>query len=109
MWFLFGDPNLKPSLFLSSPAPYFLHYRYSHSQALAIAENIDCVVGMGKGISDVSAIKFAASFYQALGFGRSVKDAFDLGCIQIDLENLREEDVPKFHCLRKDPKKMKFV
>ncbi len=53
---------------------------YSEQQALAIAENIDCVIGMSKAIGDSAAINFATSFYQALGFGKNVKAAFDLGC-----------------------------
>jgi hypothetical protein len=61
---------------------------YSQSQAEAIAKNIDCVVGMSKAILDTSAISFAAAFYRALGYGRDVKTAFDLGCLQIDLDNL---------------------
>src|SRR4051794_6478161 len=52
---------------------------YSESQARGIAESIDCVVGMSKAIGDESAIAFAASFYQALGYGRSIQTAFDLG------------------------------
>lgn len=68
---------------------------YSEQQALAVAQHIDCVVGMSKAIGDVAAISFAKAFYQALGYGRSVKTAFDLGCAQIDLENLDEQDIPK--------------
>ena len=48
-------------------------------QAEAIAETIDCTIGMRKPIGDDAAIVFAASFYRALGFGRSVKEAFELG------------------------------
>jgi hypothetical protein len=68
---------------------------YSQIQARGIAGSIDCVVGMSRAIGDDSAIAFAASFYQGLGYGRSIKDAFDLGCGQIDLEGLGDEDVPK--------------
>jgi hypothetical protein len=68
---------------------------YSEAQAKGIAESIDCVVGMGRAIGDESAIAFAAGFYQALGYERNVQEAFDLGCGQIDLEGLGDEDVPK--------------
>ncbi len=68
---------------------------YTEAQAKGIAESIDCVVGMTRAIGDESAIAFAASFYQALGYGRSVQEAFDLGCRQIDLGGLEDEDVPK--------------
>ncbi|MEW6735270.1 MAG: CHAT domain-containing protein, partial [Acidobacteriota bacterium] len=59
---------------------------FSESQATAIAKSIDCVVGMSKAIQDGAAISFATSFYQALGYGRNVQAAFDLGCNQISME-----------------------
>jgi hypothetical protein len=68
---------------------------YSEPQAQAIVEHIDCVIGMTQAIRDDAAISFAMAFYQALGYGRSVKTAFDLGRAQIDLENLNDQDVPK--------------
>ena len=68
---------------------------YSESQARAIAESIDCVIGMSQAIGDEAAIGFATSFYQALGYGRDIKTAFDLGCVQINLEGLDEQDTPK--------------
>lgn len=68
---------------------------YSEKQARAISQHIECVVGMSRTISDPSAISFATAFYRALGYGRDVETAFDLGCLQIDLENLGEQAIPK--------------
>lgn len=68
---------------------------YSKKQARAISKHIDCVIGMSNSIGDSAAISFAAAFYQALGYGRDIKTAFDLGCTQIDLSNLSEQDAPK--------------
>lgn len=68
---------------------------YSRPQAEAIAEVIDCAVGMNKAIGDQAAIVFAASFYRALGFGLSVKDAFDQGCVALLLESIPEQQTPK--------------
>jgi hypothetical protein len=82
---------------------------YSEQQAKAIAEHIDCVIGMSKAIGDKAAIRFAVAFYQALGYGKSVQTAFDLGCAQIDLENLGEQDTPKLLALNKDPETVVFV
>jgi hypothetical protein len=82
---------------------------YSEQQAKAIAEHIDCVVGMSKGIGDSAAISFAAAFYRALGFGRDVETAFKLGRAQIDLENLGAQDIPKLLAVRSDPAKIVFV
>ncbi|MEH2391153.1 MAG: CHAT domain-containing protein [Nostoc sp.] len=76
---------------------------YSEAQAKAIAQHIDSVVGMSKAIKDDSAISFATSFYQALGYGRDVKTAFDLGCVQIDMENLDEQHTPQLLALKCSP------
>ena len=73
---------------------------YSRVQAEAIAEVIDCVVGMSDAISDRAAIAFAASFYRALGFGRSVQEAFEQGKVSLGLEGIGEETIP--HLLERD-------
>lgn len=82
---------------------------FSETQARAIAQHIDVVVGMSDEIDDRSAISFASSFYQALGYGRTVQEAFDLGCNQIDMENLNEQDVPKLIADRINPQTVKFI
>lgn len=82
---------------------------YSEYQAQAIAKHIDCVIGMSRSVSDLSAIAFAASFYQALGYGRSVKTAYDLGCIQIDLDGLDEQSIPKLLTTKSDSEDVIFV
>jgi hypothetical protein len=55
----------------------------SAPQAEAIVGVIDCAVGMSDEIEDREATAFAAAFYEALSYGRSVQDAFDLALIQI--------------------------
>lgn len=82
---------------------------YSQPQAEAIAEHIDCVIGMSKAIGDEAAVDFAAAFYRALGFGKSIKVAFDLGCNQINLQGLNEQDTPKLLAKRRDPKEIVLV
>lgn len=68
---------------------------FSAVQAEALAQEIECVVGMTREIGDTAAIQFASGFYQALGYGRSFQTAFDNGCSQIDLDGLGEEATPK--------------
>jgi hypothetical protein len=68
---------------------------FSNAQARAIAEYVDCVVGMTTAVGDSSAITFAGAFYQALGYGEDVQTAFELGCNQIDLTGLGQADVPR--------------
>jgi hypothetical protein len=82
---------------------------YSASQAAAIAEQIDCVIGMSKTIGDDSAISFATAFYQALGYGKDIQTAFDAGCVEIDIEGLDEQDTPKLFCMRRNPGDITFI
>ena len=67
---------------------------YSKVQADAIANHIDTVIGMSTAIGDEAAISFSAAFYQALAYGRSLRTAFKLACIQIDMENIPEDETP---------------
>jgi len=68
---------------------------FSRPQARAIVGEIDCAIGMTKAIGDQAAITFAASFYRAIGFGRSVQEAFDQGVAALLLEGIPEEKTPK--------------
>jgi hypothetical protein len=68
---------------------------FSHVQAEALSEVIDCVIGMRKEIGDDAAITFAASFYQAIGFGRSVRQSFDQGIAALLLEGIPEAETPE--------------
>ncbi len=82
---------------------------YSRTQADAIAEHIDAVVGMSTAIGDQAAISFSAAFYQALAYGRDLQTAFDLGTIQIDLESIPEEETPQLIAPRVDAKVLRLM
>ena len=71
---------------------------YSRSQAEAIVEVVDCAIGMRKAIGDNAAITFAAAFYQAVGFGRSIESAFQSGKTALMLEGIPEENTPELLC-----------
>jgi hypothetical protein len=73
----------------------FLNACYSREQALALITSIDCVIGMKKSIRDDAAMVFASSFYRAIGFGRSIQEAFDQGKAALLLEGIPEEDTPE--------------
>jgi hypothetical protein len=68
---------------------------FSRPQAEAITRVIDCAIGMKRAIGDQAAVKFAASFYRALGFGRSVKEAFEQGKASLMLEGTNEDNTPE--------------
>lgn len=67
----------------------------SEQQAKALTDVIDCAISMETEITDTAAISFASSFYRALGFGRSVKDAFDQGVVALLLERSHEDHTPR--------------
>lgn len=114
-----GNPQQVPSralgeLFaaLKSEFPIrcvFLNACYSALQAKAIAEHVDCVIGMPDEINDSAGISFAKSFYQAIGFGLDVDKAFQLGKVQVNLEDLNEQTKPQLLAPHSDPSKIKFV
>lgn len=68
---------------------------HSEPLARALVEHIDCAVGMRRSISDKAAVEFAAAFYQAIGFGRSVGVAFELGLCALELRGIAEDATPR--------------
>ncbi|UBF24988.1 CHAT domain-containing protein [Kovacikia minuta CCNUW1] len=74
---------------------------YSEVQAQAIAHHVDYVIGMNQSIGDRAAIEFAVGFYDALGAGRSIDFAYQLGCNAIHLAGIPEHLTPVL--LKKTP------
>lgn len=68
---------------------------WTQPQADAIAPHVDFVVGMTDKLDDASGRRFAIAFHQAVAYGRTVQQAFDQGCAEIDLHGLGEGDVPQ--------------
>jgi hypothetical protein len=68
---------------------------HSHELSGAIAQVIDCAIGMDAAIADKSAIEFAAAFYQAIAYGRSVETAFRVARSAISLYNLPGQCIPQ--------------
>ena len=67
---------------------------FSETQASAIAQHINYVVGMNQELGDQAAIAFAIGFYQALGAGRTIDEAYKLGVVQIRLQGIPEHLTP---------------
>lgn len=83
---------------------------YTQALAEGISEVIDCTIGMSRVVSDHAAIEFAASFYRALGFGRSVREAFDQGTSALLMEGIPEEGTPRLSVRQGvDPGQVKLV
>jgi hypothetical protein len=83
------------SLFQDKTECVILNSCYSEEQANAISKYISFVIGMNKAIPDKTAIQFAIGFYDALGAGRNVEEAFNFGKNAINLNNLAGKEIPK--------------
>lgn len=70
---------------------------FSNNQAESITKHIDCAIGMNDSISDKAARVFAAQFYSSIGFGHSVKVAYDQAKAALMLEGIPEEDTPQLY------------
>jgi hypothetical protein len=70
---------------------------YSEVQAAAISRYIPYVVGMSQEIGDRTAIHFAEGFYDALGDGRSYREAYEFGCNAIESERIPLALIPKLY------------
>jgi len=58
---------------------------FSEEQAKEISQNVRYVIGVKDSIGDEIAIAYSIGFYQALGAGRRIEEAHELGCTQIRL------------------------
>jgi serine/threonine protein kinase len=65
---------------------------YTKVQAEALASHIPCVIGMPHAIGDHAAIVYAANFYCALAFGKSIANAHQCGLAALALHS--EEGTP---------------
>jgi hypothetical protein len=68
---------------------------FSAGQAEAVTQHVDVAIGMNAEIGDEAARVFAAQFYSAIGFGRSVQEAFDQAIAALMLEGIPEEKIPE--------------
>ncbi|HSY50290.1 MAG TPA: CHAT domain-containing protein [Thermoanaerobaculia bacterium] len=67
---------------------------FSEHQARAIRLHIPYVIGMSAEVPDSAAIAFATGFYQAIGAGREIPFAFELGVAKIELEGVSGDNKP---------------
>ncbi|MDY0321466.1 MAG: CHAT domain-containing protein [Arcobacteraceae bacterium] len=73
----------------------FFNTCYSKNQAEEIVHYIEAAIGMNDSIGDNAARIFAAQFYSAIGFGKSIKIAFEQAKAALMLENIPEEQTPE--------------
>ena len=73
----------------------FFNTCYSRSQAESVVKHVEAAVGMRASIGDEAARIFASQFYSAIGFGKSVKKAFEQARALLMMEGIPEEDTPE--------------
>lgn len=73
----------------------FFNTCYSRSQAEAVVQHVPAAIGMNTSIGDCAARVFSAQFYSAIGFGHSVRRAFDQAKAALMLEGIPEEATPE--------------
>ncbi len=61
---------------------------YEHDQAKAIRQHVPYIIGIKREVLDEVAVEFVAGFYSALGFGKSLEDAFAFGSTAVQLHDL---------------------
>jgi hypothetical protein len=75
----------------------FFNTCFSYTQAKAVVEHVEAAIGMTISIGDDAAMIFAAQFYSAIGFGLSVKRAFEQAKAALMLEGIPEENTPELY------------
>lgn len=89
----------------------FLNACHSATQAQAIVEHVGFVIGIDGAIADEAARVFAVALYRALGLGRTIAEAFQLGVNALMLEGLDDDvELPVLRARRgADPGKTTLV
>jgi hypothetical protein len=68
---------------------------HSAAQAELATEHVELAIGMDATVGDRAAQTFAGQFYNSLGFGLSVGQAFDQAVLQVEMEHGEGQEVPK--------------
>jgi len=75
----------------------FFNTCFSYNQAEAVTNHVEAAIGMNMSIGDEAARIFASQFYSAIGFGLSVKKAFDQARALLMMEGIPEENTPQLY------------
>lgn len=81
------------SAFNNSIRLVVLNACYSNARLEKSSQVIDYIVGTDAILGDKAAIEFAGAFYQALAYGYSIQDAFELAKHQITFQSLAGAEV----------------
>lgn len=73
----------------------FFNACHSHALASAVVRHVDAAVGMNQAVDDRVARLFAAQFYSAISYGRSIANAFAQAKCRLMMEGIAEVDTPE--------------
>ncbi|WP_227512607.1 MULTISPECIES: hypothetical protein [Marinobacter] len=73
----------------------FFNTCYSYNQAESVIQHVEAAIGMNTSIGDNAAKVFSSQFYSAIGFGLSVKNAFEQAKALVMMEGIKEENTPE--------------
>jgi len=76
------------SLYRNHVRLVLLNACFTKAQARSISEVVNYSIGTGRGIGDKVGVAFAGAFYRALGFGRSIRDAFESAQAELALTKI---------------------
>jgi hypothetical protein len=82
------------ALFADQIECVLLNASCTQKQTEAIAKHIKYVIGMRKPLSDKAALEFAIGFYDAIGAGKNIDDAFKFGCNALQLYGIPNHLTP---------------
>lgn len=90
---------IAQTIMMSSDKIRFMFFNtcFSYEQAQSVIEHVDAAIGMTDSVSDNGACAFAAQFYSSLGFGFSVKKAFEQAKGALMLESPAEQHIPELY------------
>jgi hypothetical protein len=96
-----GQPKVVPTDALSDLFKLFkdtvqcvvLNSCYSEPQARAIRRHIPYVIGSRSRLPDTMAVAFSSGFYKALGAGRDIPFAFNMGKVSSQMEGVSSENI----------------
>lgn len=75
----------------------FFNTCHSYKQAAACTQYVDAAIGMNQEIGDTAARVFASQFYSAIGFGKSIANAFKQAKNALMLDGIPEDSTPELH------------
>jgi CHAT domain len=94
-----SNSDLAQLLHISSDRIRLALFNSCHSaeQASLACDHIDAAIGMEQPVDDEAAKVFAGQFYNALGFGKSLREAFEQATLQVKLATGSTSGEPKLY------------